>query len=127
MKTKIRLAVESTKNSPLIRIIVKITPEVDEEDATNTLYAFRDLASEFLVTVGDVMTGAELNEDEDEPDEEINEENQFVQLEFKNARMKVTENEEGFYWVFWEITKDFMGILSEIWVFGEKWEVLCFY
>ena len=103
MKTKIRFAVESIKTSPLIRIVVKMTPEIDEEDATNTLYAFRDLASEFLVTVGDVVTGAQLNEDEDDPVEAASEENQFVQLEFRNARGKVAENEEGFLGVFYKI------------------------
>ena len=96
MKNKIRIAVESTRSYQIIRVVVKVPPEIDEEDAINTLYAFRDLSSDNLVTVGDVQTGNKVRETEDGDfiESAAKEDKNFVALEFRNAREKVNETEE---------------------------------
>jgi len=91
MKNKIRVAVDASKKTAIIRVVVKLTPGIDEDDATNTLYAFRDLSAENLVTVGDVTRGVSADRRENEEGEMVeigNKETEFLQLEFKNARAK---------------------------------------
>lgn len=84
--------------------MVKLSPGVDEDDATNTLYAFRDLAAENLVTVGDVTTG--VTKEEEEGKEGMKEEIEYLQLEFKNARAKVEQ--EGI-WIIFGVVGDVSG------------------
>ena len=98
------MAAESSKKTPIIRVMVKLSPGVDEDDATNTLYAFRDLAAEHLVTVGDVTTG--ITKEEEEGKEGLKAEIEYLQLEFKNARAKVEQ--EGI-WIIFGIVGDVSG------------------
>lgn len=72
-------------------------PGIDEEDATNALYAFRDYSSEHLMTVGEVEEG-EMSLKEDDPnfkylDKATNKIKTFY-LDFRNIRQSYEKKEE---------------------------------
>lgn len=91
MRNKISQAVESSKNNTLIRVLVKLAPNIDEEDATSTLYTFRELAQKDLVPTRDVEKITLASRSEDEESEEI----EYMMLELKNARSK--QEKEGIF------------------------------
>lgn len=78
---------------------VKIGVEVDEDDATNTLYTFRDLSSQHLVPIGDVVKTEPSGKNADDEEEE---DEGMVYLEFQNPVIKTEEVKDGlgFYFSF---------------------------
>lgn len=91
LKNKIRAAVEASKNNTIIRVVVKIIPDIDEDDAINTLYTFRDYAGENLTAIGDVNQGEVKVSDQDSDYKYLTkgrDKLETVFLDFKNIRAK---------------------------------------
>lgn len=101
LKNKIRTAVEASKNNTIIRVVVKIIPEIDEDDAINTLYTFRDYSGEHLTTIGDVNKGEVKVSDQDADYKYLTkgrDKLETVFLDFKNIRAKPEKetSQQGF-------------------------------